>query len=356
MRFPRRSGRNVKADLIDVSGGEAVVKTSIVFEGNSSTEALNNSKIINFLQEDEDTLKIAFPLVIRTAINDKPRARGLQLLEINNITTEATLSDAGMLRAETGERVGRSQGYSRGLIHDEAIYFAHARAVWSAFWDTPDQTSGPILENPELCNYSPPSLTLNITLPDESTASACDYYVNTYWNNSLETLAPTPAASGNACSFTSTADFDSKVLLEGSLFGFSDIQHWVSFGAQWSYCNVGNHAIINSIPNEVDTTECEAISRPSFAITVQTDDGNTDVCNTDVSVYQDQVRFHLTPLKIEVNTQCLYEGPFDVEGVFSIEAKLDGYETYMQHEFYIEEDNCGVLTEPVSITLPTQSN
>ena len=296
-------------------------------------------------------MRIAFPIItLDYQQGTQIRKRGLQLIEVNNIQGQAMLSNAGMLVAEEGDRVRFSNGYSRGLIHSDAIYFAHARAIWSAFWDTPEQNFGPILDKPELCDLDP-LLSVNVILPEDAETAACDYAMNAIWQNTVNALTPQPSSVGHICSFVEAIPNASSVLIEGILFGYTDIQYWTNIPTTNRYCNVGRSTEISFAPLAVPTTECHAESQPSLHIALQTKDQSTRVCEAQVSVYQNQTEYTLSAIPSDSVTLCHYEGPYDVSGSFSVGVKLEGYANYLQNGIQVERDICGVETQNLSIEL-----
>jgi hypothetical protein len=149
----------IKADLFDVSGDTPKVINSIgLGEMGSHSEALSNLRALSLLQSDNDQLRIAFPLT--KYVGRTTPASGLQLLEINGITGEASLDDAGMIY--TGDTVNYG-GVSRAILHDEAVFFAHNNMFWAANWDDPENPIGPITKEPIGCDASVlPSLRVTV--------------------------------------------------------------------------------------------------------------------------------------------------------------------------------------------------
>ena len=155
------SGRvtGIKADLFDVGGDTPQVVNSIdLGEMGSHSEALGNLRALSLLQSSEDQLRIAFPLT--KYVGRMTPASGLQLLEINGITGEASLDDAGMLY--TGDTVNYG-GVSRAILHDEAVFFAHNNMFWAANWSDPENAKGPITQDPITCTAEAvPSLRVTV--------------------------------------------------------------------------------------------------------------------------------------------------------------------------------------------------
>lgn len=149
----------IKADLFDVGGDTPQVVNSIdLGDMNSHSEALGNLRALSLLQSSDDQLRIAFPLTKYTA--RMTPASGLQLLEINGITGEASLDDAGMIYS--GDTISYG-GVSRAILHDEAVFFAHNNMFWAANWSDPENATGPITKDPIVCTAEAvPSLRVTV--------------------------------------------------------------------------------------------------------------------------------------------------------------------------------------------------
>ena len=147
----------IKADLFDVSAKAPRLINSIALaEANSFSEALHNLRALSLLQNGEDQLRIALP------IQSTPIS-GLQLLEVNGISSgKAELVDAGFLAATKGD-VHFAYGVSRGILHDDAVFLAHNNMVWAANWDAPENPIGPITKDPIACDtQAVPSLRVTV--------------------------------------------------------------------------------------------------------------------------------------------------------------------------------------------------
>lgn len=149
----------IKADLFDVGGDTPRMVNSIdLGEMGSHSEALNNLRALSLLQSSDDQLRIAFPLT--KYVGRMTPASGLQLLEINGVTGEASLDDAGMIY--TGDTVNYG-GVSRAILHDEAVFFAHNNMFWAANWNDPENAKGPITQDPIVCTTEAvPSLRVTV--------------------------------------------------------------------------------------------------------------------------------------------------------------------------------------------------
>ncbi len=156
------SGRinGIKADLFDVSDlAPKLINTVNLGDSGSHSEALNNLRALSLLQNGDDQLRIALPLTRyqRTPVS------GLQLLEVNGISSgKAELADAGLLMAADGD-VYYGTGVSRGILHDDAVFFAHNNMIWAANWNEPQNPIGPITKDPIACDtQAVPSLRVTV--------------------------------------------------------------------------------------------------------------------------------------------------------------------------------------------------
>lgn len=142
----------IKADLFDVSGDQAKVINSVELStAGGYSEALSNLHALTVLPYSDDELRFALPLT-RYA-NNAWQFTGLQLLAVTGIQSGAKLVDAGAIVAE-GPANARypGQGVDRGLLHGDAVFYAHNNALWVAEWDKPKEAKGPIWGEPIACD------------------------------------------------------------------------------------------------------------------------------------------------------------------------------------------------------------
>lgn len=180
----------IKADLFDVSGDTPkVINTIGLGDSGSHSEALNNLRALSLLQNGDDQLRLALPLTrhLRTPTT------GLQLLEVNGISSgKAELMDAGMLVAADGD-VYYGAGVSRGILHDDAVFFAHNNMIWAANWDEPQNPVGPITKDPIACDASvQPSLRVTVLgdRTDDASVDFCQASVTAFWADEQYALEP----------------------------------------------------------------------------------------------------------------------------------------------------------------------
>ncbi len=139
----------LKTSLYDVSDISAPLEIdSIIIDGRSThSPATSDLRAISFLRNSQDQLRFAFPV---SKYSDNAFAweyEGLHLYEINGLAgNSAILNDVGVI---TSERQSAEKpwpdysGFDRSVLHDEAVYYIHASDVWSAFWSSPQASSGP---------------------------------------------------------------------------------------------------------------------------------------------------------------------------------------------------------------------
>lgn len=266
----------VKAELIDVSGGDPVVVNKILL-GNqfSSSDALNNLRAFNILPMNNGTVRIAFPVVGGNgrfgdtsstsssgwggAIGSSSSSTsgwsgsgstssastsssasstggwsssssggsmsyaefaGLKLLEITGVDgPDAELRDVGELRA--GDNVHAS-AFMRGLLHEDAVYLIYDSAIWAAFWNSPEKSEGPILIEPSVCQSSAAVNGLEVTMISlaEETVDACKAKITATDGEFSEVLKPiSPSSVDNTCHFAGILDRPGSYELIGSLVG-----------------------------------------------------------------------------------------------------------------------------------------
>lgn len=163
----------IKADLFDVAGDQATVVNSVqLSDASGHSEALNNLHALSVLQHSDDELRFALPL---TRYDGNTWGfTGLQLLNITGLrSAEAKLVDAGAIVAE-GPGTSRypGQGVDRGILHNNAVFYAHNNAIWAAHWDKPKEAKGPIVGDPIACTLEArPSLAIHL-IPGDRTQTA----------------------------------------------------------------------------------------------------------------------------------------------------------------------------------------
>lgn len=136
----------LKAELIDVSQGDPVVVSSVLFgEEGSKSEAIGNYRAISIVNDD-DLMKFAIPVELFQ--NGQWQESGIKLLEVSGVgSANATLHNRGMLRTTKPETMGAyfpAQARLRSIIHGDSIFALHNDAIWASFWDTPEDAKGPI--------------------------------------------------------------------------------------------------------------------------------------------------------------------------------------------------------------------
>lgn len=195
----------IKADLFDVSGDAPKVISSIdLGEMGSHSEALGNLRALSLLQSSDDQLRIAFPLTRYIGRMTPPS--GLQLLEINGITGEAALEDAGMILVND---TSFHHGINRAVLHDEAVFYSHNNMIWAANWNAPQDAKGPITKDPIACTTEAvPSLRVTVFGDNaDPTIDFCQATVTAAWGDERYQLDMVPNTDlmappdGKACVF-----------------------------------------------------------------------------------------------------------------------------------------------------------
>ncbi len=112
----------------------------------SRSAAEYDLRAMSFLQADNDQLRFALP----TSLYDEQwvwQEESLQLFEINGLAGEqASLDRVGTIESETngGEQNWPSvSGTDRSVLHEDAVYYIHGSEVWSSFWSSPENATGP---------------------------------------------------------------------------------------------------------------------------------------------------------------------------------------------------------------------
>ncbi|MDO3384826.1 beta-propeller domain-containing protein [Gilvimarinus sp. SDUM040013] len=148
----------IKAQLIEVAEGvPSLVGEVNIGQQGSRSEALYDLRALSFLPDGNGGVRIAFPVKVHARSDSETSAwqySGLQMLELVGVDANgATLEDKGVLIAEAAgsERWDSGFGARRGLLHDQAVYYAHDNQLWFAAWGSPDDPTGPVGGEPIAC-------------------------------------------------------------------------------------------------------------------------------------------------------------------------------------------------------------
>lgn len=143
--------QGLKAELIDTADGTPKsVGTIFIGSRSSYSEALSNLKALSLLRINDDEWRIALPVSVWELESldgfyyDDWKYSGLQLITVTGLEGDsAQIENAGTLKAKTAEENFFGYGFSRSVLHGDAVFFAHNNAFWSAFWSAPEQANGP---------------------------------------------------------------------------------------------------------------------------------------------------------------------------------------------------------------------
>lgn len=135
--------RGIKAELIRINDGNPEVLNTFIFgDANSYSEALSNLRALSVLNVDEDEVRFAFPVSIYTG-NYSWQHSGLQMMQVTGLSAgEAILSDMGTLITDEASpelTYPSSRGTTRGVLHDEAVFFTSNADIWATPWAAPKQ-------------------------------------------------------------------------------------------------------------------------------------------------------------------------------------------------------------------------
>lgn len=219
--------QGLKVALMDVSGdAPKEVETILLGTQGSSSEALNNLKALSFLQTSDDQLRVAMPVNIYQNNNDNHwggwQYTGLELFEINGITTaSASLSHQGVIVAEEAsstKNYASGNGNDRGILHGDAVFFAHANGIWAANWQAPKEAVGPVMAPPVACTLDlRPAFALTLNTPNGSASAAKVVAVS--GNEVFELSAQ--GGSGQTSTYTGPFEREGYYYVQATLKGFS---------------------------------------------------------------------------------------------------------------------------------------
>ncbi|MBU2887534.1 beta-propeller domain-containing protein [Gilvimarinus agarilyticus] len=148
----------IKAQLIQVEAGVPTLAGEVnIGQQGSSSEALYDLRALSFLADTEDNLRVAFPVKVQARVDQAYATwqySGLQMLELQGLQGDtATMLDKGTLVAEAvgSEQWDSGVGPRRGLLHDDAVFYAHNNQVWAAQWGDASNPSLPVGGEPIAC-------------------------------------------------------------------------------------------------------------------------------------------------------------------------------------------------------------
>lgn len=133
----------LKVSLFDIRDitKPALIGNHVFGDAGSWSEALYNPHALTFLQNGSDQFRVTVPMVLykNQVVKDVVEYRWLNtashMFEINGVSNKASLSYVGNLVAESNEQTEYPWGgYSRSVLHDNAVYYLHDAKVHSSFW------------------------------------------------------------------------------------------------------------------------------------------------------------------------------------------------------------------------------
>ncbi len=135
----------VKVALYDVRDLARPVEVSkqVFGDAGSWSEALYDPHALSFLQNGEDQVRVALPMIlykadaVKDAWNYVWLNSGLHMFEVNGLSAnKASLDYVGNVIAESSETAEYPSwsGYDRSFLHDNSIYYVHDSKVLGNFW------------------------------------------------------------------------------------------------------------------------------------------------------------------------------------------------------------------------------
>ncbi len=341
--------QGIKAELIDLSGGDPVSVNSLVFgDRNSHSEALHNLRALNFLQVDDDTWRIAFPY--RQSISSfqgdgqtwqTTQINGLQLMEITGLEGDgALLEDAGFIEAENGVSAYSSL-VSRGLLQGDAAFYTHKNAIWAAAWGAAELATGPITAAPPSCDtHAVDGIELTISLESAGQHDACETTV-TISDGAYEAILEPRASQSTdqSCLFTGATERAGNYAIAAELPGFERQYRRVIV---WQdECHV-----ITEKPR-LTLLDCSLRSPSGLEVFVQVP-GEVQCASGRVSMIQDGTAHALDWIGggdiIDedgiMQSYCYYVSSGELPQGLTLEVDFDGYAPYEESGINLPHETC----------------
>lgn len=135
----------VKLSLYDIRDltKPTQVSNHVFGDAGSWSEALYDYHALSFLQNGDDQIRVAVPMLLYKTDMEKDSWNyqwlntGLHMFEINGLSNnKASLDYVGNTIAETSDTAEYPSwsGYDRSVLHDNAVYYIHDSKVFGNFW------------------------------------------------------------------------------------------------------------------------------------------------------------------------------------------------------------------------------
>lgn len=138
----------IKLSLYDISNIDAPSEINNLTYGAAGTwsAALYDLRALSFLRTSNDQLRLTVPISLRDS-DYRWQEDALHLFEVNGLSDNtADLSLVGKMTSEVRSEEMQWPSWSgvdRGILHNEAVYYAHGNEIWSGFWSSPSSATGP---------------------------------------------------------------------------------------------------------------------------------------------------------------------------------------------------------------------
>ncbi len=358
--------RGIKAELIDVSSDAPVsVGTLLLGSAQTYSEAIHNLRALSLLQVSDDHWRIALPISLFEEGDDRYgvewRYNGLQLLDISGLEGEgAVLSDAGVIVAESKDAGfdHRYQMSSRGVLHGDAVFFAHNNAFWAAHWDAPEEATGPLASQLVTCSdESVDGIQLELYMSgSRDNTSSCDASVTIRDGDYVELLTGQPLHDSHEyCFFSGAKDRAGDYTLEVTHLGYTSTVQRID--VTQGRCHVRTQSLYLEA-HPLDPEICTDVAVPSLSVRLALADSSpgADACSASVVAVQNDMRYELRAWQAELgpvtsSDVCQFTGPFELSGEMALEISLEGYADHVTTDILVPEANCHVETQKLSVEL-----
>jgi hypothetical protein len=217
--------KGIKAQLVKVDAGTPeLVGEMLIGERGSHSDALHDLRALNFLPVGDGDVRVSFPV----SVNSEPNVwqySGLQMLSLTGLDgPDGAMIDKSTLIAETAgnNQYDYSGGVRRGLLHDEAVYYAHDNQVWFSGWGAADASQGPIGGEPIACTEEIRyGLNIDLWVDDESIDACAAQVVATDGEYSEELQPKTGHYGPGGCYFYGAPERAGSYSVTATLDGFT---------------------------------------------------------------------------------------------------------------------------------------
>lgn len=344
--------QGMKFELVKLEEGQPRVIDQVLLSDAYYSEALTNLRALSVLKVSDQQYRFAVPL--QRIGSNTPSGYGvaLQLLEVD--LTEQALHDRGAIASTSVDEYGHSQ-LERGLLQDDAVFYASGDAVLAAPFDAPEHAvaAEDLRERAQCDEYESESFYLRLRPLDGGELESCpdlDFVQSNRAGLTEFTLGGD--LKEGVCAYTGPKDaygtFNSTLDVPGYY------QSPLYFQVYRNQCELQTVDLDISLQPLPEPVPCGNELSPSLAVDVRLG-GQGDACEAEVTAFNEStLALHTLTGKPTDTGSCLFEGPYEREGYFVLTISLAGYLPFTDYA-YVYGGVCSVNTAEFSVQLEPEA-